>query len=269
MAIGRIRVGIGGWTYEPWRGVFYPEGLAQTKELAFASRQVTSIEINATSYRTQTPKTFRRWADQVPDDFVFALKASRYACNRKDLSEGGASIRQFLDSGVSELGTKLGPILWQLAPTKRFDLAEIEGFFALLPRQQDGFTLHHVIEPRHASFVDPDFVRLACRYGITICLSVHDAYPCVPDQTGAISYVRLQTTTAADPRGYDHDAVARWSGVARSLASGRPPKNLASVDETPDTARAKDVFVFVIGGEKATNPGAARALISELSRHRE
>ena len=131
-----IRVGIGGWTYEPWRGVFYPPGLRQADELSYASRKLTAIEINGTFYGTQKPASFRKWADETPDDFVFSLKGPRYATNRSNLAEAGPSIERFLASGISELGTKLGPILWQFAPTKRFDEENFGAFLSLLPRER-------------------------------------------------------------------------------------------------------------------------------------
>lgn len=157
----RIRVGIGGWTYEPWRQTFYPADLPQKRELEFASRQVTAIEINGTYYRTQTPASFAKWRDETPDDFVFPVKASRYATNRKLLAEGGESIERFLDSGLSELRDKLGPLLWQFMPTKRFDAEDFEGFLELLPDKLNGGRLRHVLDVRHESFMTPQFLALA------------------------------------------------------------------------------------------------------------
>src|ERR1041384_4746708 len=155
---GTIYVGIGGWTFEPWRGVFYPKGLPHAKELSYASERLTSIEINGTFYRTQTPATFRKWASEVPDGFVFSVKGPRYATNRSVLKEAGDSIKRFLDSGVTEMGGKLGPLLWQFAPFKKFDPADFGGFLELLPEKFDGRPLRHVVEVRHDSFKTPAFM---------------------------------------------------------------------------------------------------------------
>src|SRR5689334_14932174 len=155
-----IRVGIGGWTFEPWRGLFYPKGLPHAKELAYASERLTSIEINGTFYRTQSPASYRKWASEVPDGFVFSLKGPRFAVNRSVLGEAGDSIKRFLNSGVTELGDRLGPLLWQFAPTKKFDEADFGRFLELLPREFDRRTLRHVVEVRHDSFSVPAFVQL-------------------------------------------------------------------------------------------------------------
>ena len=152
---GTIRAGIGGWSYEPWRGLFYPEGLPQKRELEYASRRLASIEINATYYGSQKPESFRRWASQVPDGFVFSVKASRFATNRTVLREAGDSIKRFVNSGIAELGDRLGPLLWQFAPFKKFDPADFGGFLELLPETLDGRKLRHVVEVRHDSFRAP------------------------------------------------------------------------------------------------------------------
>ena len=168
---GTIRAGIGGWNFEPWRGVFYPDGLKQAGELAYASRHVTAIEINSTYYSTQKPESFARWAVATPEDFKFAVKASRFCTNRRELGAIGESLEKFIGQGLTELGERLGPILWQLMPTKKFDAADIEAFFKLLPKERDGRALRHVIEPRHESFAVPAFVQLARKYGVAICVS--------------------------------------------------------------------------------------------------
>ena len=160
---GHIRIGIGGWTFEPWRGVFYPKGLPHAKELTYAAERLTSIEVNGTFYRSQTPATFRKWASEVPQNFVFALKGPRFAVNRRVLKEAGDSIKRFLDSGITELGEHLGPLLWQFAPTKKFDAADFGGFLELLPDKLDGRALRHVIEVRHDSFRTAEFIALLAR----------------------------------------------------------------------------------------------------------
>ena len=157
---GIIRVGIGGWTFEPWRGVFYPKGLPHAQELKYAAERLTSIEVNGTFYSTQSPKTFRKWAGEVPDGFVFALKGPRYAVNRRVLADAGDSIKRFVNSGIGELGDKLGPLLWQFAPTKKFDEADFARFLELLPEKLDGRALRHAVEVRHDSFCTPAFIAL-------------------------------------------------------------------------------------------------------------
>ncbi len=264
MQHGRIRVGIGGWVYEPWAETFYPKGLAKAKHLAHASRHVTTIEINATFYRTQSPTTFQKWARETPDDFVFAVKASRYATNRKDLADGGEAITRFVGSGITHLGAKLGPILWQLAPTKKFVAPEMEGFLAALPRRQDGHRLRHVVEARHASFQSEAFVALARNHGIAICLALSDDYPLIADPTADFCYLRLQTTSGDQPSGYDAATIATWHVRARDLARGRVADGLPLIGAAPP-AEPRDVFVYMISGAKERNPAAAQALIAALA----
>src|SRR6266516_376946 len=157
---GEIYIGVGGWTFAPWRGVFYPEKLTQAKELEYAASKLTSIEINGTYYGSQKPESFRKWAREVPDGFVFSLKGPRFATNRRVLAEAGDSVKRFYDSGVLELGDRLGPVLWQFAPTKKFDEADFGKFLELLPRELEGRALRHVVEVRHDSFRVPDFIAL-------------------------------------------------------------------------------------------------------------
>lgn len=267
MQAGRIRVGIGGWVYEPWRGPFYPANLPKTKELEFASRQVTTIEINATFYRTQSRQSFARWADLTPGDFVFSLKANRYAVNRKDLADGREAITRFVASGITELGAKLGPILWQLTGAKRFKADEIDQFLAALPKTQDGIRLRHVIEPRHASFVCEEFVDLARRHGIAICLALADDYPMIADSTADFCYVRLQTTSADQDAGYDQTTLASWADRLRDLALGRAASDLPLVGATPKV-EPRDCFVYLIAGAKERNPAAAQALLTAIGTQR-
>ena len=260
-----IRVGIGGWTYQPWRETFYPREVKKTGELAYASRHVTSIEINATYYRTQSPKSFRRWADETPDDFVFAVKANRYATNRGDLADAGESITRFVESGLTELGPKLGPLLWQFAPTKRFEPTEIAGFLELLPRELDGATLRHVVEVRHATFVSPVFVALARKHGVAICLALSEDYPLIADPTADFCYLRLQTTSAEMPEGYDRGTIDSWASRLRVFAAGELPPDVPMLAEPP-SKRKRDCFVYMISGAKERNPAAAAALIAALPR---
>lgn len=263
---GTIRTGVGGWIYEPWRDTFYPPGLPKTKELHHASRQLGTIEINATFYRTQAPATFRKWAAEVPDDFVFALKASRYCCNRKDLADGAESVARFLESGITELGPKLGPILWQLAGTKRYVPAEIEGFLGLLPKAQDGIVLRHAIEPRHPTFLTPEFVDAVRRHGVAVVLAEADDYPMIADPTATFCYLRLQTTRADEPAGYGAAELATWAQRCRALAGGGPAPDLPSLASEPTPPMPRDCFVYAIAGAKERNPAAAMALADALAR---
>jgi uncharacterized protein YecE (DUF72 family) len=264
---GAIRVGIGGWTFEPWRGLFYPEDLVQKRELEYASRQVTSIEINGTFYGSQKPSTFAKWHDETPDDFVFSLKAPRFSTNRRVLSEAGESIERFLSSGVLELQNKLGPINWQFAPTKQFDAEDFEGFLKLLPSKVEGHAIRHAVEVRHESFRDEAFVALARKYGVAIVMSGDSDYPQIADVTAPFVYARIMGTTEGEAQCYDKKALDLWAKRAREWASGAKPKGLetaakAAAKGTADTPR--DVYLYVISGFKAHNPAAAMALLERL-----
>src|SRR5262249_6344349 len=178
-----VRVGIGGWVYEPWRGVFYPKGLAQSRELAYAASQLTAIEINGTFYGTQKPDSFRRWAADTPDDFVFSLKGPRYATHRRVLAEAGESIQRVFAGGVLELKQKLGPVPWQLPPTKAFHPEDFAAFLTLLPPVLDGRPIRHVVEVRHKSFVAPGFVDLLRSRSVAAALVESDKHPLLADVT--------------------------------------------------------------------------------------
>lgn len=259
-----IKVGIGGWTFEPWRGVFYPEKHPQARELEYASRQITSIEINGTFYSTQKPASFRKWADETPDDFVFSLKASRYAVNRKQLATAGESIERFLTSGITELKSKLGPILWQLAGTKKFEPDDLAAFLDLLPPEIDGLKLRHVIEARHESFKVPEFVELMRAKKMAIVFADSDDYPAIPDLTADFVYARLQRSVEDEPTGYDAKALDRWAKVARGWEAGEAPEGLPYLHPEQPKAKARDAFVYFISGAKVRNPAAAMALIERL-----
>lgn len=261
---GCIRVGIGGWTYEPWRKTFYPKGLPHARELEYASRQVTAIEINGTFYRTQKPESFAKWRDETPDDFVFAVKAPRYATIRKVLADAGESIGRFVESGLAELGTKLGPILWQFAPTKRFDAADVEAFLKLLPPNIGGRPARHVLEPRHESFLTREFVVLARAHGAAIVFTDSDEYPRFGDVTADFVYARLVKSRASIATGYDAVALDAWSKIASAFARGTQPEEFPRLDAPIAKAEPRDAFVFFINGAKERAPAAARALISRL-----
>lgn len=260
---GDIRVGIGGWTFEPWRGSFYPEGLAQKRELEFASRKLRTIEINGTYYGSQKPESFAKWHDETPDDFVFALKGPRFATNRKVLREAGPSIDKFIGSGITELKGKLGPINWQFMATKKFDAEDFAGFLALLPGSADGIALRHAVEVRHDSFRTPEFVAMARERGVAVVLAADSEYPQIADPTAPFVYARIMGTTEGPEDGYTPEAIAAWSDRARRLARGEAPDDLARVDEPAELA-TRDVFLYVISGHKERNPHAAMAIAAKL-----
>jgi uncharacterized protein YecE (DUF72 family) len=261
-----IRVGVGGWTYEPWRDTFYPPDLPKARELEYASRKLTSIEINGTFYRGQSPATFRKWADETPDDFVFSLKAHRVTTNRKDLSEAKSAIDRFVETGPLELGDRLGPILWQLAPTKRFNADEIEAFLAYLPRESGGRRLRHAIEARHASFRDPGFVELARKYGAATVFAHSEKYAELYDVTGDFIYLRMQESQSGEPVGYPQAEIVRWAKRIRQWAAGEAPDDLPVISKQKMPEIPRDCFVYVISGAKERAPAAAMALIEELKR---
>jgi uncharacterized protein YecE (DUF72 family) len=267
-ASGRIHVGIGGWNFEPWRGVFYPEGLPQAKELAFAASRLTSIEINSTFYGSQKPESFRKWAGAVPEGFVFSVKGPRFATNRRVLAEAGDSIKRFLDSGVTELGDRLGPLLWQFAPTKKFDAADFGKFLELLPAKSAGKSLRHVVEVRHPSFRMPEFVALARSFGTPIVFTDHATYPSLADATGDFIYARLQRGKDTVPTAYPPKDLDAWAVRLRRWSQGHEPDDLPRVE--PPHARTKiaprDVFAYVIHEGKIRAPAAAMALIERLNK---
>jgi len=264
-SVGRIYIGIGGWNFEPWRGVFYPKGLPQAKELQYAASHLTSIEINATFYGSQKPESFRKWARTVPDGFVFSVKGPRFATNRRVLAEAGDSIKRFFDSGVLELGDRLGPLLWQFAPTKKLDAADFAKFLELLPTKADGRRLRHVVEVRHASFATPEFVALARRFSTPIVFTDHATYPSLADVTGDFLYARLQGGKDSIPTAYPPKEIDAWAARLRTWAQGKMPADLPRVDKAqPPPASARDVFAYVIHEGKIRAPAAAMALIARL-----
>jgi uncharacterized protein YecE (DUF72 family) len=261
--VSRIRVGVGGWVFEPWRGSFYPDGLAQKRELEYASRKLTTIEINGTFYGSQKPESFRKWHDETPEDFVFALKGPRFATNRRLLAEAGESVDRFFKSGVLELGDKLGPINWQLAGTKKLDLDDVAGFFALLPKDIDGRPIRHALEVRHASFRTPEFVALAREHGVAVVVEGDSEFPLIPDPTAPFVYARIMGTDAGEEAGYGPAALDAWVARAAAWAEGRAPDDLEAV-APPAAETPREVFLYVISGAKARNPAAAMALIERL-----
>lgn len=241
-----IRVGIGGWSYEPWRETFYPKTVSAAKELEYASRQVTAIEINATFYRTQSAASFKKWAASTPDDFMFSVKAPRAAVQRKDLREAAQSIEWFFNSGVAELGSKLGPIFWQMAPYKKFDAAEMGAYFALLPEKLGKLKLRHAIEVRHDSFTSDDFMAMARERNIAVVTVESEKHPLIVKPTADFAYARLELAQADEPTGYAKPALKKWLKTAR------------------DWEKSGDVFLYFISGAKERNPAAAQAMLALL-----
>lgn len=260
----RIRVGVGGWTYEPWRGSFFPEGLPHSRELAYASGQFTAIEVNGTYYSTFKPASFKKWHEETPDDFVFSLKASRYATNRRVLADAGESITRFVESGISELGRKLGPIVWQFMPGKTFEPQDFEAFLALLPATVDGQTLRHVVDVRHESFMTPDFLALARRYRVATVFTDAEQFPSFADLTGDFVYARLMQSEAAIATGYADGALDAWAERARLWAAGSAPVDLPSLEAPAAGCAPRDVFLYFINGAKERAPAAAMALLTRL-----
>jgi uncharacterized protein YecE (DUF72 family) len=260
---GTIRIGIGGWTYEPWRGTFYPDKWPIKRELEYAAGKMTSIEVNGTYYSAQKPETFAKWHDETPDNFVFALKAPRYATNRRALSDAGESIERFFASGLHELNDKLGPINWQFMPTKKFDPADFEGFLKLLPKTLKGRRLRHALEVRHESFQCAEFVALARAYQVAIIISADSDYPQIADLTAPFVYVRAMGTQEGAALGYKPKALDQWAARAGLWAKGGGPKDLNYVTAQHD-GTPRDVYLYVISGHKVLNPAAAQALIARL-----
>jgi uncharacterized protein YecE (DUF72 family) len=243
MMTSKIHIGIGGWTYEPWRGVFYPAGLPHKRELEFASRCLTSIEINGTYYSTFKPASWIKWRDETPEGFVFSVKASRYCTNRKELSGAGEAIERFVGQGLGELRDRLGPINWQFAGTKKFDPEDFEGFLRLLPREVDGLPLRHALEVRHESFETERFYDLARRYRVAVVFADDDDFPAIDEATTEFTYARLMRSKAEIETGYTATELDGWAERARRWA------------------KRGDAFVYFISGAKQRAPAAALALI--------
>jgi uncharacterized protein YecE (DUF72 family) len=259
-----IRVGVGGWSFEPWRGVFYPEGLPHAQELAYASRHVTAIEINSTFYRTQSRTSFAKWRETAPENFVFAVKAHRAIVGARDLGEAGEGIDRFL-GGIVHLGDKLGPLLWQLPPHKAFDAEEIGAFLKLLPKRANGRPLRHALEIRHESFLDARFIARLREENVAAVFVDGEDHPAIADATADFVYARLRRTREDCATGYAAKVLGLWAKRARSWESGETPADLPLLAE-PAARRARDVFVFMIDGAKVRAPAAAMALIAQLGR---
>lgn len=261
---GQIRVGIGGWSYEPWRETFYPNALPKKQELAYASRKLTAIEINSTFYRLQSPNVFAKWHDETPDDFRFSIKAPRHIVQRRVLRNAGESLDRFLKSGLEQLGAKLGPILWQLPPERAFDAEDLDGFLRQLPASLGSCPLRHALEVRHESFRCLEFIELVRRYRIAIVYTHAHEYPAIGDVTSDFVYARLRQATADEPTGYPLEILVKWADRARCWAAGGFPGDLPSLTTQTRSACARDVFIYFINGAKERAPAAAMRLLETL-----
>jgi len=243
----RIRIGIGGWTFEPWRGTFYPDGLVQRRELEYASSKLSSIEVNGTYYSLMKPESFKKWHDETPDDFVFSLKATKFCTNRRVLAGAGDSIEKFILSGLLELKDKLGPINWQFMATKKFDPEDFGAFLKLLPKSVEGRSLRHAVEVRNESFQTPEFYELARKHEVAIIQAGDSKFPEIEQATAPFAYVRIMGTREDEAKGYSEGELDGWAKRAKGWA-----------------ADGRDVFLYVISGAKQHNPAAAMALTERL-----
>ena len=258
-----IYIGIGGWVYPDWRDNFYPKGLSQKKELEYASSKLTGIEINGTYYGSQKPESFRKWHDETPKDFVFALKGPRFATNRRVLAEAGDSIERFFDSGVTELKDKQGPVNWQFMATKTFDPKDFEAFLKLLPKKVNGRAIRHAVEVRHDSFKDRAFIDLCRKHEVGIVFGADSDFPLIADVTTDFVYARIMGTQAKEKLGYPPKTLKTWAERAKDWEKGESPKASMLV-APPAPKKQRDVFLFVISGAKERNPAAAQAIIAAL-----
>ena len=243
-----IRTGIGGWVYPEWRkGNFYPKGLPQKRELEWASRQLGAIEINATYHSLQKPESFRKWREATPEGFMFAVKGSSYISNRKVLASTGEAMVKFFAQGLDELGDRLGPILWQLMATKRFEADDIAAFFDLLPRELNGLPMRYAIEAGHESFACPEFLAIARKANVAVAYLEQEGRACIAEPTADFAYLRCKNMTSAEPTGYPPRELERIAGLCR------------------EWGERGDVFAFMINGAKERAPAAAMALAEKLA----
>jgi len=262
----RIRVGIGGWNYAPWRKNFYPDGLAQRRELEYASRHLRAIEINGTYYGAQKAATYGRWAAETPDGFVFSLKAPRYITEGKRLAATGKGIDSFVHGGLAEMGDRLGPILWQLPPSRVFDADDLTAFLELLPRSLNGKPLRHVLEVRNRSFLSAEYVALARGQRIPTVYTDSPEYPNIADLTGDFAYARLMRSADGEPAGYPGDALDTWAERAQRWARGEDCEELPHFAASLAKGEPRDVFIYFISAAKHLNPAAAMSLQGRVDR---
>ncbi|HEX7804170.1 MAG TPA: DUF72 domain-containing protein [Pseudoxanthomonas sp.] len=260
----RIRVGIGGWTYAPWRGgMFYPAGLVQRRELEYASRRLNSIEVNGTYYGVQKPATYAKWRDETPQDFVFSAKAPQRIMEAKALSKTGHQIEDFI-GGIVELGNKLGPLVWQFDKGKRIDAGEFGAFVGSLPAEYSGRKLRHVLDVRDPAFVDKDYLALARAHGMATVFTDSEEHPSFADLTADFVYARLMRSQAGIETGYPDAELDRWAERAGLWSEGGDPMDLPHIEAAAATTRPREVFLYFISSAKERNPAAAMALLERL-----
>ena len=261
----QLHIGIGGWTYVPWRGgMFYPEGLVQRRELEYASRQLTSIEINGTYYGTQKPATYAKWRDETPEGFLFSAKAPRRIMEARDLARTGAQIEDFI-GGIVELGDKLGPLVWQFDQGQRIDPDKFREFIALLPDRHAGRRLRHALDVRDREFVDADYLALARSRGMATVFADSDEYPSFADLTADFVYARLMRSQASRATGYPESGLDEWCGRVRDWAAGGDPADLPHIGSVAAPRGPREVFLYFIGAAKERNPAAAMRLLEKLA----
>jgi len=258
-AAGHIRTGMGGWVFPPWRGVFYPDGLVQKRELEYASRKVGAIEINGTYYRAPDASTYEKWAAQTPEGFIFSVKAPRLIVQARSLAGTGPRMRSFLDGAVA-LGDRLGPLLWQFMPTRKFDPDDVAAFLDLLPEKHGGVALRHAVEVRHESFMEERWLELARARGVATVFTDSPKYPSLADLTGPFVYARLMRSESDQTTGYPAPQLKKWAARARAWAEGGDPADLPHTGAVSRNGEAKDVFIYFISAAKERNPSAAVAL---------
>ncbi|WP_267220688.1 DUF72 domain-containing protein [Dyella silvae] len=264
----RIRTGIGGWNFAPWRNNFYPAGLVQRRELEFASHHLRAIEINGTFYGAQKPATYAKWAAETPEGFVFSLKAPRYITEGKRLADTARGIDGFVFGGLAEFGNRLGPVLWQLPTSRPFDAGDLAAFLELLPRELNGQPMRHVLEVRHPSFLDAGYVELARRYRIPTVFTDSPQYPSMADLTGDFAYARLMRSESHIDTGYAPAELDAWTTRAHDWAQGHDLSGLPHVAPPLGAQGPRDVFIYFISSAKERNPAAAMALQQRVDARR-
>jgi uncharacterized protein YecE (DUF72 family) len=259
-----IRAGIGGWTFAPWRNNFYPAGLVQRRELEFASRHVSAIEINGTYYGTQKPATYAKWRDETPQGFMFSAKAPKRIMASRVLAKAGAQVEDFV-GGIVELGDRLGPLVWQFDRGTKIDADDFTAFLDLLPKRAGGLALRHVLDVRDPAFVDARYLALARKHGMATVFTDSPEHPSFADVTTDFVYARLMRARADVATGYSGDELRQWAVRARRWAAGEEPDDLPRIGPAPAKPVARrDVFIYFISAAKERNPAAAMALLREL-----
>lgn len=241
-----IRVGVGGWSFEPWDETFYPAGLSKAKQLQHMSRTLTAVEVNATYYSSFKPDTFAKWRDETPEGFVFSLKAHRFSTVRKTKEDMKTSTGLFVDQGITQLKDKLGPINWQFPGNRKFDREHFANFLSILPKEKDGIELRHALEVRGTGYDDPAYFELLDKHGATVVYAEDDEFPKLSHAGGDFVVARLMQSQADEKAGYPKKEIDRFAKMAT------------------DWSAKRDVFVFFISGAKETNPAAAVALQERL-----